>query len=461
MTRGACYWFTCSGNVVAAYAVIQGLWGLVACRAIVRYGASALALTLWPRLNHASYHVLRWPLLALVYTIVLVEFSLYLALRVAVSGLEAAVATPSHRALRATLSHAPDYASWLATARALDASRGAALWQADLQSTRYNWPFVKGLVTRLRTARMVGDWRAVEAALRLCSRPNVGGVMAPQLFSATHTGAPKAVVADFVDEVAASVRWLATRAACGPEHLACAARTRALITDAHTAYGRTVLSLSGGGALGTYHFGVLRALVETNLLPDAVCGTSAGAIVAAFACCRSKAELSSVLFDDMELVARLRCFEKRPWEMAAAWWRTGQCYSNARWMEIARWFANDGTPAGVRDMTFLEAFERSGRRLAVTACARGKRAPPVLLTHATSPHVTIVSAVVATAGVPGLVSAQVLLEKDPETGMVRPQPGGEAYRDGSIVHDVPVAALRDAFDARGTGPSFGAEQKRL
>jgi len=209
-----------------------------------------------------------------------------------------------------------------------------------------------------------------------------------------------------------------------------------------------VLSLSGGGALGTYHFGVLRALVETNLLPNAVCGTSAGAIVAAFACCRSDAELGAALFDDDELVARLQCFEKRPWEMVAAWWRTGQCYSNTRWMEIARWFANDRALGGVRDMTFLEAFERSNRRLAVTVCARGKRAPPVLLTHATSPHVTIVSALVATAGVPGLVSAQVLLEKDPETGVVQPQPGGEAYRDGSIVHDVPVAALRDALDAR-------------
>jgi len=144
VTRGVGYWLTCSGNVAAAYAVVRGLRGLVACRALVRYGASALALTLWPRLNQASYHVLRWPLLALVYTIVLAEFSLYLALRVGVSGLEAAVATPSHRALRATLARAPDYTSWLATARALDASRGAALWQADLLSTRYNWPFVKG-----------------------------------------------------------------------------------------------------------------------------------------------------------------------------------------------------------------------------------------------------------------------------------------------------------------------------
>jgi len=244
----------------------------------------------------------------------------------------------------------------------------------------------------------------------------------------------------------------AARAACGPERFACAARTLALVTDAHVAYGRTVLSLSGGGALGTYHFGVLRALVETDLLPDAVCGTSAGAIVAAFACCRSDTELGVSLFNDEELVLRLQCFEKRPWEMAAAWWRTGQCYSNTRWMEIARWFANDRPLEGVRDMTFLESFKRSGRRLAITVCARGKRAPPVLLTHATSPHVTIISALVATAGVPGLVGAQVLLEKDPETGVVRPQSGGEAYRDGSIVHDVPVAALRDALDARGTAP---------
>ena len=99
-------------------------------------------------------------------------------------------------------------------------------------------------------------------------------------------------------------------------------------------------------------------------------------------------------------------------------------------------------------MTFAEAYARSKKKLAITVHAKGKRAPPVLLTHLTSPHVTIVSAVVATAAVPLLIAPQVLLEKDPETGVVAPQAGGEAYIDGSIVHDIPTVGLKEAFNAK-------------
>ena len=114
-------------------------------------------------------------------------------------------------------------------------------------------------------------------------------------------------------------------------------------------------------------------------------------------------------------------------------------------MDIARWFAND---AAIQNMTFLEAFERSGRALAITVCATGKKAPPVLLTHKTSPHVVIISAIVATSAVPRLLPPQILLEKDPSTGELRPQAGSELYIDGSIAHDIPAAALREAFNAR-------------
>lgn len=40
------------------------------------------------------------------------------------------------------------------------------------------------------------------------------------------------------------------------------------------------LALSGGGTRGAAHVGVLKALEEAGLLPDAVAGTSAGSIAA-------------------------------------------------------------------------------------------------------------------------------------------------------------------------------------
>ena len=441
---GRFYWLTYFGNYAVVYGVARNLWLAASPRAY--YVASTLGFTMWPRFNRVTYHILRWPILVIVYAFVFAELLCYCALRLFVAFAEFAVATPKHRELRHALRHSKDYETWLACARALDSSKGVAVWQSDLRSTRYNWPFVKGLIAQLREARAADDWRAVAVALRLCSRPNVGGIMEPQLFSATHTGDPKLVVTDFVEEIAASVRWL-TAYALASEDAACVSTARELLGAARESYGRTVLSLSGGGALGTYHFGVVRALLTEDMLPETICGTSAGSIISVFACCRTRAELEEDLYDDAKLVRYLRCFDRSPWACLKSFLKTGHAYDGGEWMDIAKWFAND-RPEGVVDMTFAEAYARSKKKLAITVHAKGKRAPPVLLTHLTSPHVTIVSAVVATAAVPLLIAPQVLLEKDPETGVVAPQAGGEAYIDGSIVHDIPTVGLKEAFNAK-------------
>jgi len=135
--RGALYALTYYGNLVAGYGLSRVLWACVnGARGRAGYGLATVALTLLPALNRASYHVLRWPLLVAVYALVAAEFALYLVLRLLVWLLEMAIATPTHRELRAALRAAPDYEAWLASAKALDASRGVALWQADLRSTR-------------------------------------------------------------------------------------------------------------------------------------------------------------------------------------------------------------------------------------------------------------------------------------------------------------------------------------
>ncbi len=45
----------------------------------------------------------------------------------------------------------------------------------------------------------------------------------------------------------------------------------------HT-FGRTALLLSGGGGLGTFHIGVVKALFEARLLPRVLAGSSVGSI---------------------------------------------------------------------------------------------------------------------------------------------------------------------------------------
>ena len=61
-------------------------------------------------------------------------------------------------------------------------------------------------------------------------------------------------------------------------------------------FGRTALCLSGGASFAWYHYGVVKALLDSNLLPDVVTGTSGGALVAALVATRTNEELKSLLY---------------------------------------------------------------------------------------------------------------------------------------------------------------------
>jgi TAG lipase / steryl ester hydrolase / phospholipase A2 / LPA acyltransferase len=54
-------------------------------------------------------------------------------------------------------------------------------------------------------------------------------------------------------------------------------------------------------------------------------------------------------------------------------------------------------------MTFEEAFKKTGRIFCVTLSSTTKKAPPILVNYLTAPNVTIASAVIASAAVPGFV----------------------------------------------------------
>jgi predicted acylesterase/phospholipase RssA len=70
-------------------------------------------------------------------------------------------------------------------------------------------------------------------------------------------------------------------AGAGDKGLEAAEQTIACLSETRHAYGRSALCLSGGGARGVYHLGVIKALSEANLLPRVISGSSAGSLIAA------------------------------------------------------------------------------------------------------------------------------------------------------------------------------------
>ena len=114
-------------------------------------------------------------------------------------------------------------------------------------------------------------------------------------------------------------------------------------------------------------------------------------------------------------------------------WKTGNMFLTEDWNELLQWFTNG-------DMTFEEAYQRTGRVFCITLSSTSKKAPPVLLNHLSAPNVVIASAVMASAAVPGFIPPVKLRCKDSK-GVVRDYgKKGEVFFDGSIKSDVRTLA---------------------
>lgn len=70
--------------------------------------------------------------------------------------------------------------------------------------------------------------------------------------------------------------------------------------SAYDHYGRTALCFSGGGALAFGHLGVVRALLDADMLPKIVTGSSAGCLAASLVATRTEDELRLLISADLK-----------------------------------------------------------------------------------------------------------------------------------------------------------------
>jgi hypothetical protein len=115
------------------------------------------------------------------------------------------------------------------------------------------------------------------------------------LYSRCYFGT-KQLVDEFVEEVCFSLDTLYHN-----ENLKAADRQQ-FFKKASKSFGRSALCLSGGATFGYYHLGVVKALVEHDVLPKVITGTSAGSLIAAFVCVRTDEELKRELTPDLSNV---------------------------------------------------------------------------------------------------------------------------------------------------------------
>ncbi|EPE07293.1 patatin-like phospholipase domain-containing protein [Ophiostoma piceae UAMH 11346] len=395
------------------------------------------------------YGLLKWPFLFGVFSWIIGLSVLYLLTRAYVAAYEQLITWRGRREkLRHHMRATSNYADWVAAANDMDEYLGNDKWKEENEFAFYDFRTVRRVADQLRRCRVraesgeqdgnensaadkaVADLKALVEA---CVKNNFAGIENRHLYSRTYYGT-KNLVQTFIDEVERSLQFLIQ------SNQLDAADKRTLYKRLYANYGRTALCLSGGASFAYYHFGVVRALLDQDLLPDVITGTSGGALVAALVATRTNEELSKLLVPALagNITACSEPF--RVW--FARWWKTGARFDSVTWARQCSWWTRGS-------MTFREAYERTGRILNITCIPADPHSPAILCNYRTSPDCVIWSAVLASAAVPGVLNPVVLMMKTP-SGRLVPYSFGHKWKDGSLRTDIPIKSLNLHFNVNFT-----------
>lgn len=391
------------------------------------------------------YRIFRYPLLVLALGWLGFLGLMYLLTRYYIYAYERYVTWRGKRdKLRRSLREQTSYEGWKDAAQDLDRYLGSDQWKAEDEYAYYDDRTIRRAVERMMRLRIQAEreehgesnglsgQRPVDAlaeVLRSCMKNNFAGFENARLYSETYYGT-KDLIQEFVDEAATSLQFLFST------HQLTTEDKRDLSRHLGTNFGRTALCLSGGAAFAYYHFGIAKALLDADLLPSIISGTSGGALVAALLATRTNEELKKLLVP--ALAFRITACHDPFSVWFKRWWREGARFDSVDWAKRCAWFCHGS-------LTFLEAYERTGRILNVTCVPSDPHSPNILANHLTAPDCVIWSAVIASAAVPGILNPVVLMRKTRD-GRLEPFSFGHKWKDGSLKTDIPLKSLNLHFN---------------
>jgi NTE family protein len=328
--------------------------------------------------------------------------------------------------VRKELMKAENYEEWKNCAMEIDKVSGMDAWKHMNYSDLYDNDEIYLRLETLRNYRAKGDDEALLFTLNEGIHGNMGGIGNPQLYAKALFGT-KDLIVDYVDEVAGALLHIADR---DNDNISFEDKLDFFRRASHC-FGRSGLMLSGGGQLGNFHAGVLKALTEQNLLPDIISGSSAGSIFAALAGTHTNAELISFLQPE----TFLQVIKKE--------------------VSIFKNIADKRTSLGIKDLesvvnniipnlTFQEALEHTGRKINISIAPHGVQQKSRLLNAIASPNVLIRSALMASCAIPGVFPPATLYAKNKD-GKVQAYLPSRKWIDGSMSNDLPSKRLARLF----------------
>ncbi|MCU4304866.1 DUF3336 domain-containing protein [Acinetobacter ursingii] len=329
--------------------------------------------------------------------------------------------------LKYQLKNAESYGEWKTVALKLDEETGAQEWKYDNSSPYFNAEVISyrlNLLRKYRTQQRVLD------ALYLLQEGlthDIANIGHPMLFTATYLGT-KQLIVDYVEEVSHCLRFIAI-STCQTLTLK---QKINFFENCQKAYGQPALMFSGGATLGLFHSGVCKALVEQDLLPKVLSGSSAGAIMAGMLGTSSIGDIPEILkgqkfFTEAFHFRKLSDIAKGNGGLADVKYLKNFLIEN------------------LGDLTFAEAYKKSGLHTNVAVAPYDASQNPRIMNGYTAPNLLVWSAVLASCAVPVLFPPIRLTSKRYD-GVHTPYMANAKWVDGSVRSDFPQEKMARLYN---------------
>jgi NTE family protein len=317
--------------------------------------------------------------------------------------------------LTRALKQAGSYEEWFEAAKAFDKHNGLDRWRRKDETGQYDYASVRIRLDRLLSLKARNDIKGMLFNLNEGIHGNIGGMGKSGLYGHARSGT-KILIERYIEEVVHTLELIAEE---NSGEISFEEKLDFFRRASHC-FGRSALMMSGSGSLLYFHVGVIRALLKANLLPTILSGSSGGALVGSVVSTHSNVELLDMMQPGYFLENRQQ--EGRPFSVAPT----------AELEEAINQF--------IPDLTFQQAFEKTGRAMNVSIAPAETHQTSRLLNATTSPSVLIRSAVMASAAVPGIFPP-VMLEALDGHGDRKSYLPSRKWVDGSVSDDMPAKRL--------------------
>ena len=331
------------------------------------------------------------------------------------------------RRLQDDMDVAESYDDWLLAARAHDALTGKAEWRQEEPSELYDHAQIRYRLDRLKKFRKQQDWQGLLYALNEGIHGNMGGMGKSVLYRQAKSGT-KLLVEQYIQEIDDALRLLAEL----PEEIIPTQQKLDFFYRSNVCYGRSALMLSGGGVLGFLHVGVVSELLRHGLLPRVISGSSAGSIVAAALAAYTDEEMA-----ELDLIGLLESGEEEGRGVIRQ-------FVSLLGSRLTAEDTEQLISATIPDLTFAEAYAKTGRQVSITVAPAEPHQRSRLLNAVSSPNVYLRSAAMASCAIPGVFPA-VMLQAKNEKGEAQPYLPARRWVDGSVADDLPAKRLSRLF----------------